>query len=325
MKFVCAMRSPGDRTLTTEVVQESVGILQTIRICREKSQPIIARYREAYRKKNDPLWLWGWAWPAALKTWAWARAIPTTAAVFLQSCPTGATRWRSPASIWGRAFAPPWCRLPPKCWTKAPAASKSSSGDTAQTLPHRQAVSERQTLDTGRAVYIAANQMREELAARPWRPGETRQTRCSHSAPRTYGIAGREQARRDKNPYQNYRGYAFLTQCVIVEVDRRTGRVRVLHVISANDVGRAINPQIIAGQVEGGIHGHRLRPVRGLFLHAGQAGSKAFGQLGLPLAGDAPKYDVVLVKLPISRSLRRQGLLRGRHRSRHTGSHERHP
>jgi CO/xanthine dehydrogenase Mo-binding subunit/aerobic-type carbon monoxide dehydrogenase small subunit (CoxS/CutS family) len=47
--------------------------------------------------------------------------------------------------------------------------------------------------------------------------------------------------------------FAFAAQAVEVEVDTRTGEVRVLRVIAANDVGMAINPLGLQGQVEGGI------------------------------------------------------------------------
>lgn len=47
--------------------------------------------------------------------------------------------------------------------------------------------------------------------------------------------------------------YAYSAQGVEVEVDTQTGDVRILKVISANDVGRAINPQMIQGQIDGAI------------------------------------------------------------------------
>jgi selenium-dependent xanthine dehydrogenase len=47
--------------------------------------------------------------------------------------------------------------------------------------------------------------------------------------------------------------FGFAAQAVEVEVDTRSGEVRVLRVIAANDVGRAINPLGLQGQVEGGI------------------------------------------------------------------------
>jgi xanthine dehydrogenase molybdenum-binding subunit len=47
--------------------------------------------------------------------------------------------------------------------------------------------------------------------------------------------------------------FSFAAQAAEVEVNTLTGEVRVLRVIAANDVGRAINPLGLQGQVEGGV------------------------------------------------------------------------
>jgi len=47
--------------------------------------------------------------------------------------------------------------------------------------------------------------------------------------------------------------YAFVAQGIEVEVDVETGHVRVLRVISADDVGKPINPDLVEGQVEGAV------------------------------------------------------------------------
>jgi CO/xanthine dehydrogenase Mo-binding subunit len=47
--------------------------------------------------------------------------------------------------------------------------------------------------------------------------------------------------------------YGYVAQAVTVEVDTETGHVRVLDLISADDVGRAINPQQVQGQIEGAV------------------------------------------------------------------------
>ncbi len=47
--------------------------------------------------------------------------------------------------------------------------------------------------------------------------------------------------------------YSYAAQAAEVEVNSITGEVKVLHVISANDVGTAINPLGLKGQVEGGV------------------------------------------------------------------------
>ncbi len=47
--------------------------------------------------------------------------------------------------------------------------------------------------------------------------------------------------------------FGFCAQAVLCEVDSRTGKVHVHKVIAAHDVGRAINPLTLEGQIEGGI------------------------------------------------------------------------
>jgi xanthine dehydrogenase molybdenum-binding subunit len=48
-------------------------------------------------------------------------------------------------------------------------------------------------------------------------------------------------------------GFGFSAQAALVEVDTRTGEIKVRRVVAATDVGRAINPLALRGQVEGGI------------------------------------------------------------------------
>ena len=47
--------------------------------------------------------------------------------------------------------------------------------------------------------------------------------------------------------------YGYVAQAVLVEVDTETGHVRLVDVVSTNDVGKAINPQLVQGQIEGGV------------------------------------------------------------------------
>ncbi len=47
--------------------------------------------------------------------------------------------------------------------------------------------------------------------------------------------------------------YGYVAQAVEVEVDTETGQLHVLRVVCADDVGRAINPRLVEGQIEGGI------------------------------------------------------------------------
>ncbi len=50
-----------------------------------------------------------------------------------------------------------------------------------------------------------------------------------------------------------YATYGFAAQIAEVEVDLALGTTRVLHIHAAHDVGRAINPTLVEGQIHGGI------------------------------------------------------------------------
>ncbi len=58
----------------------------------------------------------------------------------------------------------------------------------------------------------------------------------------------------DKDTYKGNisAAYGFGAQMAEVEVDTETGKVRVLRLACANDVGHAINPMAVEGQIEGG-------------------------------------------------------------------------
>jgi len=47
--------------------------------------------------------------------------------------------------------------------------------------------------------------------------------------------------------------YGYVAEAVTVEVDTETGHVRLLDVVCADDVGKAVNPQQVEGQIEGAV------------------------------------------------------------------------
>lgn len=47
--------------------------------------------------------------------------------------------------------------------------------------------------------------------------------------------------------------YGYVAQGVTLEVDAETGLIKILEVISVNDVGKAVNPLLVQGQIEGGV------------------------------------------------------------------------
>jgi CO/xanthine dehydrogenase Mo-binding subunit len=47
--------------------------------------------------------------------------------------------------------------------------------------------------------------------------------------------------------------YGYVAEAVTVEVDIETGQLQVVQVVCADDVGRAVNPQQVEGQIEGAV------------------------------------------------------------------------
>jgi CO/xanthine dehydrogenase Mo-binding subunit len=69
------------------------------------------------------------------------------------------------------------------------------------------------------------------------------------------GVDERDTEVLDQNKmYGNYcSAYTFTAAAAEVQIDTETGRVKVLSYVSANDLGKAINPMAAEGQVEGQI------------------------------------------------------------------------
>jgi carbon-monoxide dehydrogenase large subunit len=91
--------------------------------------------------------------------------------------------------------------------------------------------------------------------------------------------------------------YPYGMDAALVEVDPETGHVRILKYVVACDVGRAINPMIVEGQVIGGL----VQGVGAALLEelvyddAGQLLTTTFIDYALPTAAEAPETTVVRV------------------------------
>jgi carbon-monoxide dehydrogenase large subunit/6-hydroxypseudooxynicotine dehydrogenase subunit gamma len=90
--------------------------------------------------------------------------------------------------------------------------------------------------------------------------------------------------------------YPYGVHAAVVEVDTGTGRVRVLRYLVAYEVGRAINPMLVEGQLRGGvaqgIGGTLLEEFR--YDEDGQPQAITFIEYRLPTAAEIPPVDVLL-------------------------------
>lgn len=94
--------------------------------------------------------------------------------------------------------------------------------------------------------------------------------------------------------------YGYVAEIARVEVDIETGQVRLVEVICANDVGRAVNPQGVRGQIEGAVVQASGYALMEDFQQVG--GYVQTGQLStylIPTARDIPeRIDSIIIETP---------------------------
>ncbi len=92
----------------------------------------------------------------------------------------------------------------------------------------------------------------------------------------------------------------FSTQFCDVEVDPETGRVTILRFVAAQDVGRAIHPSYVEGQIQGGVAqgiGWALNEEY-IYNAKGQLDNAGFLDYRCPVASDLPMIETILVEVP---------------------------
>jgi CO/xanthine dehydrogenase Mo-binding subunit len=102
----------------------------------------------------------------------------------------------------------------------------------------------------------------------------------------------------DENGQGNpYAVFGFGAHMAEIEVDVDLGTVRVLKVTAAHDVGRAINPTLIEGQIEGGVaQGLGMALMEEFFPGKGEN----LHDYLIPSAGDVPPVESILIEDPSS-------------------------
>jgi CO/xanthine dehydrogenase Mo-binding subunit len=93
--------------------------------------------------------------------------------------------------------------------------------------------------------------------------------------------------------------FAFVAHRVVVDVDADLGLVKVVQVATAQDVGRALNPLAVIGQIEGGIsQGLGLAVMEEIIQEHGQIRNASFTDYLLPTFLDMPDVAATLVEEP---------------------------
>ena len=93
--------------------------------------------------------------------------------------------------------------------------------------------------------------------------------------------------------------FAFVAHRAVVDVDPDLGLVKVVQIATAQDIGRALNPLSVIGQIEGGIaQGLGLAVMEEIVVENGRVRNPSFTDYLLPTALDAPVVVASLIEEP---------------------------
>ncbi|WP_322807907.1 xanthine dehydrogenase family protein molybdopterin-binding subunit [Thermanaerothrix sp.] len=164
------------------------------------------------------------------------------------------------------------------------------ASDTAYTYNSGSASASRMTFMAGNAIRGAA-----ELALEKWR-NEERPARAvyQYRPPKTTPFDP-ETGKSEPNF-----AYGYVAEAVEVEVDLETGQTRLINVWCADDVGKAVNPQQVQGQIEGAVvqaAGYAL--LENFITQEGQVLTKTLSTYLIPTVLDVPeKVESLIVEVP---------------------------
>jgi selenium-dependent xanthine dehydrogenase len=267
----------GVTTATGQVLRESVGLIETIEYVHADMY--------THDKDNEFQWAWhegskayGWGIACSYKNTGLGGGAPDRSEAEVEAFEDGTVEVRVAAADMGQGIAhvvvqcaAEELRLP---YDKV----RSLLCDTDLTPNGGPTTASRQTFVSGNAARLASIGLRDSLLgsaaemmdAPPenirfeegllrvnekevtlgelvgWMKANGQEPRIKHEywAPKTQplGTGG-----------DMHFAFSYATQAALIEVDTETGEVQVLKVIAGTDIGRAINPLMLQGQIEGGI------------------------------------------------------------------------
>ncbi len=268
----------GATTSTGQLVRESAGLLQ----CIDKVEPHVRKSKtkdsvlSLSKDQKSKIRAWGFA--AGYKNTGLGGGADDKSAAEVEVFPDGTAEVRSSAAEIGQGLPNVLAQITAEELGLPVERVRVLLSDTDLTPDGGPTTASRQTVVTGNAARLASKGMRETLAkaaserldAPPeqiifrdglvaadgrrvrfeevvaWALAEGRASKYRHEylAPETRALG---------QGGDMHFVFSYAAQAALVEVDTNTGEVHVLKVVTATDVGRAINPLALEGQVEGGI------------------------------------------------------------------------
>jgi CO/xanthine dehydrogenase Mo-binding subunit len=318
-----------DVTPAGERLTSSVGAMETLEAAKRTFSTV--RCQAASR----PGWKRGVGIATAYKNVGWGRGTVDNGSAFMQLEADGRVTLIASAPDMGQGIRTGLVQIVHQVLGSKRDMVDLRLLDTASVFPSHGGAGERLTFCAGNAVLMAATRLKREVLAAverthgfpppdlvrmkdgvlEYRPGgrtvrvalaeiaaqiERENGTCLscqelYEAPKTYNLDARGSV--SGAEYKLYAAYSYTTAIAAVEVDEDGKSIEVQDLYIFQDVGKAINPQIIEGQLEGSCMqalGYALKEE--YRLKEGVPQGMTFRQLGVPTVMDAPRYHSFLIE-----------------------------
>lgn len=267
----------GVTTATGQLLHESVGLIETIEDVKGDMQASGNGhgFRWAWREGSKA---YGWGIACAYKNTGLGGGAPDKSEAEIEAFEDGTLEVRTAAADMGQGIAHVVAQIAAEEMQLSYERVKVLLCDTDLTPNGGPTTASRQTFVTGNAARGAAVALREAITRSAaemmdvppeniryeegllrhngdavemknvvrWMKANGLSPRTKHEywAPKTQplGTGGKMHV-----------AFSYATQAALVEVDTETGEIHVLKILSSTDIGRAINPLMLQGQIEGGI------------------------------------------------------------------------
>ncbi len=319
----------GSTTNTGQTLRESVGLLE----CIEKvdNQMLEIARQEGYSDAFDPNpqpesphLVRSWGFSVAYKNTGLGGGAPDKAGAEVELYPEGTLQVRTSSAELGQGLTTVLRLIAAEEFGLDPEKVDVLVMDTDLTPDGGPTTASRQTYVTGNAAYHAAKTLKDAITA-------TLAEKYDHPPVDIQFVEGlaqvgehevplgsvvefmRDEGREPKAFYEYWApetqplgeggdmhfAFSFAAQAVEVEVNTLTGEVRVLRVIAANDVGKALNPLGLQGQVEGGVVmgvGHAL--TENFIVENGVPFTDHLARYRIPNITQTPEITSIVVEHP---------------------------
>lgn len=266
----------GSVTNTGAVIRESAGLLACLdrvsEALRAEGTPRV------FRKPDAPNKVYAWGIAAAYKNTGLGGGAPDRSEVEVEAYPDGSAEVRTSAAEIGQGLNGVLAAIAAEELGIPFERVHVLLSDTDLTPDGGPTTASRQTYVTGNAARLASIELRRQLAGvaaemldaspealrfedgrvhydgRAVSIGEVvRQARAEGMLTKSHTLYEAPKTQPLGTGGDMHFAFSYAAQAALVEVDTETGEVNCVKVISATDVGRAINPLALQGQIEGGI------------------------------------------------------------------------